>query len=301
MDSVETMYKVAEAKNSLQEPLLGSDGGSEKPNENGNDEIEKKTLLGTTRQKVVVGVGVACAGINAIHIGVLVGSTFSQAVKAIGYAASGIGVAVPVPVALQESKMAQEKSFRTALNNLRVDVDDFKFQNHMLTVNIEELKEKVDTLHEIEGTLQDITRQQGSDLESFLGLIEEDKRISTEMRNILQKRVLQDVITLVMESDSNGDFHLNDADIDRLVLGIRLIDGVEFNEDRFRQDVEDSNGSVGAVIKMIKHLISDESTGNESIRVHDRKKVSEMVTNSFRANSSSASDFAFSSSASKDS
>mmetsp|Transcript_15272 Transcript_15272/g.22485 ORF Transcript_15272/g.22485 Transcript_15272/m.22485 type:complete len:288 (+) Transcript_15272:137-1000(+) len=246
----------------------------------GGEEEEKK-LFSTLREKVALGVGLVGAGINAAHIGLAAAKPVGvnipmghlpNPIKAVAYTAGGTGIVFAPFVISNETKMAESGSFRTALNKMRDDVDNFHEENQRLTGEINKLESTVETMKEIESALTDLTTQQGSDLNNLMELIEENKIIAKKMREILRTRAIEDVITLVMQCDNDGNFELQGAEIEELILGLKLNDNIQIDEDYFRAQIAKHHGSVSAVLEIVKGLLDDESE-DSVLKVKDSKEL----------------------------
>lgn len=175
------------------------------------------------------------------------------------YSSSGLGAVHSPAVLVKERKLTKEDTLRTALNGIRVEQGRLTEENDILSGEIDELQSEVDRMNDIEMALKQLSETQGSQLSELLDLVRQNKEINEGMRAVLKAKVFEEVISLVLDIDKDGSFTIQDKEIDRLIIGMNLMDGVSFDEQRFREDLAECGGSVDEVIAMIKKMFeSDE-------------------------------------------
>jgi len=118
----------------------------------------------------------------------------------------------------------------------------------------------------VEQALGQLADTQGSQLNELMELIAENKKINEGLRSVLKAKVLEEVIGLVLDIDNDGSFTIQDKEIDRLIIGMRLIDDMTFKEAVFRKQVSSCDGNVDEVILLIKNMIrgSDKESQKEN-------------------------------------
>lgn len=72
---------------------------------------------------------------------------------------------------------------------------------------------------------------------------------------VLKNKVLEEVISLVLDIDNDGSFTIQNKEIDRLIIGMNLIDGMKFDARAFRSDLAACGGVVDEVIMIIKRMV----------------------------------------------
>lgn len=80
---------------------------------------------------------------------------------------------------------------------------------------------------------------------------------------MLKKKVLEEVISLVLDIDNDGSFTIQKNEIDRLIIGMNLIDEIKFDAQAFKTDVIACGGNVDEVIMIIKRMFHGSAEGGE--------------------------------------
>ena len=177
------------------------------------------------------------------------------------YASSGLGAVHSPAVMVKERQLTKEDTFRTALNGIREEQGRLNQENDILSAEIDDLQSEVDRMNDIESALRELSETQGSQLSQLMDLIQQNKEINEGMRCVLKSKAAEEVISLVLDIDNDGSFTIQDKEIDRLIIGMKLMDGVSFDEKMFRDDLAECGGSVDEVIAMIKNMFDNGEAG----------------------------------------
>ena len=233
-------------------------------------EIEEEKKPASKREWIVRLATSANVAIHSITIALVSMSTFGRGAtttrKVVGasfsYISSGLGLVNSPVVVTRERQLTNADTFRAAMNGVREQASLLAGQNDVLSGEIDELQEDVDRMKEVELTLSSLAETQGSQLNELMELIEENKQINRELRAVLQNMILEDVIELVLDIDQDGSFIVEDNEIDRLIVGITLIDGVKsFDQVMFREEVMRCEGKADKVIQLIKTMVTTGGCG----------------------------------------
>lgn len=184
-----------------------------------------------------------------------------KATRGLIYSSSGIGAVHSPVIIYKERLLTNEDTFRNALNGIREEQGRLTDQNDILSGEIDELESEVDRAKDVEQALVQLADTQGSQLNELMELIAENKKINEGLRAVLKAKVLEEVISLVMDIDNDGSFTIEDKEIDRLVIGMHLIEVMTFNEQVFRKQVLSCQGNVDEVIELVKNMIRGEDNG----------------------------------------
>lgn len=172
------------------------------------------------------------------------------------YASGFLGAGHSPVVVYKERQLTQEDTFRTALNGIREEQSRLADANDDLSAEIDDLQSEVDRMKDVERALKELAGTQGSQLEELMGLIEENKEINRCLRVVLKNKCVEDVITLVLDIDNDGSFTIQNKEIQRLIIGMNIIDEISsFDEKMFTQEVLHCGGHVDEVIALIKKMI----------------------------------------------
>jgi archaellum component FlaC len=164
----------------------------------------------------------------------------------------------------QQTRLTDIKALKETHEAFQREVNTLKRENERLKKNVEELGNTVNRLEDVEEALEVITQTQGQSVEAFAEQVEENRGILARMQQNLKANVLQNLLTVVLRSDTDGDHQIDPEEIDDLITRMNSINGVKIVEDRFRKAILDSGGSLKAVMKVIKNLLNgDEDPENQ--------------------------------------
>mmetsp|Transcript_28563 Transcript_28563/g.60573 ORF Transcript_28563/g.60573 Transcript_28563/m.60573 type:complete len:276 (+) Transcript_28563:92-919(+) len=194
-------------------------------------------------------------------------STTAQAGKGMVFSSSALGAAHSPVVIYKERQLTKEDTFRTALNGIREEQGRLSNQNDILSAEIDDLQSEVDRMKDVEAALRELSETQGSQLDELMDLINENKEINNGLREVLKMKCLEEVIGLVLDIDNDGSFTIQNREVDRLIIGMRLIEEISFDEAMFRREVINCGGNVDEVITLIKKMLQgceNEQEGRET-------------------------------------
>mmetsp|Transcript_61338 Transcript_61338/g.72854 ORF Transcript_61338/g.72854 Transcript_61338/m.72854 type:complete len:286 (-) Transcript_61338:398-1255(-) len=213
----------------------------------------------TMREYAAIVVGITCLSLN------IVGSvtTFSfpgQIVIIVMTAVSGITVPLMV---YGQTEMSKVDAFRDILNDIRKEVGVLAGENDKFKESVDQLEGDVSRLQEVESGLKALTDQQGGSVNSLIELTKENKKIMNALKNVMKKRAFQKLLSLLFQCDSSGDCKLDGEEIDKLILGMTIMDNIHFDENEFRRCVEEKGGTIDGVLEVIRGLLDEEDGGTQ--------------------------------------
>jgi hypothetical protein len=74
--------------------------------------------------------------------------------------------------------------------------------------------------------------------------VNEYKLLQADIKTDLRSKVQQTLMTVFMRSDQDEDFVIDPEEVDRLVLRLKNIPGVEFDEKKFRKVLNKEGGDI---------------------------------------------------------
>jgi hypothetical protein len=162
-------------------------------------------------------------------------------------------------------------ALRQVHNALRQDVNRLSIENSELEHQTTRLTEKADRVKIVEGNLQSMVGSQGSTVDSFVGMVQENTKVLESMEALLAAQVAQHLISTVVQTDHNLDFKLSDTEINELILRVGTMKGVEaVDEQELRRVLTRSNGIEG-VYSIIQSML--DSKKKSMIQVSSRSLV----------------------------
>lgn len=157
-------------------------------------------------------------------------------------------------IALQETHKA-----------LSEQVDRLSRENKRLHDTVVELSDTVDRLEDVEQALDVITQTQGQSIAAFEEQVKDNKDILAKMQSNLKANVLQNLLQVVIRSDKDENMTIEEHEIGDLINRIKRINGVEVHEDKLRERITKSGGSLQCVMDIIRNLMSDEGAACDQI------------------------------------
>ena len=130
-------------------------------------------------------------------------------------------------------------------------------ENKKLKKKVAKLEETANRLKEVEEGLATMADQQGTDVNRLMQLVEENGKAIDEMKILMKGKICQNIISIMLKCD-DGDFRLDEKEIEVLCLRLDNIDGVIFHEEIMRKLINDQNGSLMAVVGVVKAMLNDD-------------------------------------------
>mmetsp|Transcript_19658 Transcript_19658/g.22778 ORF Transcript_19658/g.22778 Transcript_19658/m.22778 type:complete len:252 (-) Transcript_19658:153-908(-) len=164
----------------------------------------------------------------------------------------------------QQRNITDIKALKETHEALVREVDHLTSENHRLKGLVEELGGTIDTLVDVENALDMVQNMNADSIESLKDQVQQSKGILVSMKQNLKAQALQNIITVVLNSDSDGDSVINGEEVDQLIFSLKGINGLEVNEQKFRDAISNKNGSVEAVVDILQDLVSGSSNPQEA-------------------------------------
>lgn len=216
-------------------------------------DIKETTLM----EKVMGGIGVCAvgAGITAMVI--------EQSAIVI---TAGIITAATGPYAYwQQTRLTDVAALKETHEAIEREVDRLSSSNDRLHRNVKRLGNTADRLEDVEQALDVITQTQGESIDALAEQVKENQANLSRMEKNLKANVLLNILSVIHKVDKDGDHNLDDKELDDLVGRLKNINGVELREDRFRQAIKGSGGSLSNVMDILKNLLSDDVSEEDQI------------------------------------
>mmetsp|Transcript_16462 Transcript_16462/g.45962 ORF Transcript_16462/g.45962 Transcript_16462/m.45962 type:complete len:96 (+) Transcript_16462:685-972(+) len=81
------------------------------------------------------------------------------------------------------------------------------------------------------------------------------------MKQNLQGDILQNLISMVLACDDDGDMILSDDEIDDLIFNLEGVHGVQLKEELIRKMIVDNGRSLNAIMDVAKTVLTGEDGG----------------------------------------
>lgn len=218
--------------------------------ENGSQPVE--SVQGSTPMEVLAG------GIAALSVGSSVAAMVLNPVTVVLVAGAFSSIIGPYAF-YQQRKLTDVNLLMDTHNALRANVERMSMENRRLQETVTELSATIDRMVDVENALDVITSGQTCNVETFSKQVEENKRLFAEMQSHLRTVVLHNILSVVLSSDDDGNNVIDDNEIEDLLKKIQTINGVEVCEDRFRNALKKSDGSLQSVMCVLQDLMADDN------------------------------------------
>ena len=96
-------------------------------------------------------------------------------------------------------------------------------------------------------------------------LVKENREILNQMKKNLRANVLQNLLQVVIRSDRDDGMQIDPDEVGDLITRIKIINGVEVNEEKFKSMVKQSGGSLSSVMDIIKNLMAEDTPEEDQI------------------------------------
>jgi len=168
----------------------------------------------------------------------------------------------------QQTQLTDIRALKDTHEALHREVETLQAENNRLRKNVDELKGTVNRLQDVEDALETITQTQGQSVAAFAEQVEESRAILTQMEKNLKANVLQNLFSVVMQCDQDGDLTIDDNEIEDIVEKMDKLKGVKVNKDLFRHAIISQGRSIDSVMSIVRDLIEE---GNDDSKPDEEK------------------------------
>ena len=191
----------------------------------------------------------------AISVGLALGAMIIQGGAIV--TVTGILTCLVGPLAYyQQTRLTDIRTLIETHEALQREVDRLTVENERLAKSVEELTTTVGKLEETEKALDAITETQGQSVAAFQDQVKQNREILEKMTQNLRANALQNVISILIRSDTDGDFHIDDAEIDDLIARMERLNGVDINDNAVRKVIKQHNGDINALMEILKDVMN---------------------------------------------
>lgn len=183
------------------------------------------------------------------------------------YVSGGIGLCVAPIAALRQRALAREEGIRDIQRKLSKEVGRLTAENEKLTNSVDELEQTVGQLKEVEEELDGIAQTQGKNVGQLVDLVNENGKVLTEMKEVLTAELCQNITSIVLRSDRDGDLRISDKEIKILFLRLKNFEGVIINEKLLRERLkQNSDGTtLRGFLKFIRRMVDEDVPDDQKV------------------------------------
>jgi len=164
--------------------------------------------------------------------------TISLEESSVAVSAGFFAILVALYSAWQQRRLTDIITMNETHEAMKQEVDILATQNKRLASSVEALSTSVDHLKEAEVALHAITETQTQTLSEFIQQVEKNRDNLISMERAVKYETSQNLLDVIMNSDVGGDGTIDGEELELLIQQIQSINGIQFDEDRFRTLVQ---------------------------------------------------------------
>lgn len=214
--------------------------------------------------KEITAIEIAAGCLATISVATSIGAMIVAGSTAVNFA--GILALLIGPYSYwQQRRITDIKALKETHEALLREVNILSEENQRLNGLVGDLGRNVEKLEDVENTLDYIQSMNIESVQEFKGQVEESRNILAAMRTNIKASAVQNVITVVLNSDKDGNYTLDPYETEALIENLKSINGMEMNEMKFRTIVSEQNGSINAVVQILQDIIDGDSNTTDGI------------------------------------
>jgi Skp family chaperone for outer membrane proteins len=117
----------------------------------------------------------------------------------------------------QQTRLTDIAALKETHEAIQAEVNRLHQENERLSKSIGELTESVDRLEDVSLALDAITQVQGQSVGEFEKQVQENRNILKSMKTNLKSSVLQNLLSVVMSSDTDNDMVVDEEEVEVLL------------------------------------------------------------------------------------
>lgn len=122
------------------------------------------------------------------------------------------------------------------------------------------------SLKDVERQWAEVVKKSGGQADRLVNIVQENEKIQTEIKRNLEAQVLQDILSLALKNDRDGDFTFSKDELKRLKMSLSNIPGVTLDNANFDKFVGGSQSlSLPTIMAMFRNLKNDDIPEKDNI------------------------------------
>lgn len=241
---------------------LNSESGTTSLDVEDQESLENKRKRTSIFSVVVFGL----SGLSFVFQGFAIAYNIELLVVIISGALASV---VTSTATMKQIMMQRVDTLRVVHNQIRMEVNHFMEENHLLTSNVDNLEEEVDKLQAVEQQLKSIAKKQNTTAEELMSLVKENRATLHEQKKMAKAELQEQLLATVLRTDRDGDFKIDDKEANVLILRMKNHGGIEFDEGRVRDALTKTHGSLGGLMTIIRDIgdgVDDEEDSDKASR-----------------------------------
>jgi TolA-binding protein len=168
--------------------------------------------------------------------------------------------------AYQKRTLVKLGGLRHQQNQLRSSVNELCHENTILQTSVDKLETAVTELETVQKELDTIAKASQTNVNRLVEICTETATLQTKIKHHLQQQIIQNVIEIVVTMDSNQDWTLGPSEMDMLVMRLKAMPGIEFDEGNYRNAIgKKSTMTVVEIMTILRNLLDDSVAEEDNI------------------------------------
>lgn len=151
-------------------------------------------------------------------------------------------------------------ALREVINQIRNEVNRLQQENNTLAASVNELEVQAAQLKTAETQLANITKTQGTNVNTFLYEVKQNQLVLDEIQELLVNDVMQSMLSALLRADRDQDFTIDPEEVDILLLRVKALPGVQgVDEVRIKEILLKRGSGVEAILEVVADLTTTPS------------------------------------------
>ena len=165
----------------------------------------------------------------------------------------------------QQTRITDIRALKETYEAAAREVSRLSHENKRLKAVVGDLRVTADRLEASEETLSAITEMQGMSISLFKEQVDENREILEMMQQNNKAAVVQNILSVVMGSDTNQDYIIGENEANKLIERLDTVNGVEVDEAKLRKVISDHNGSLDSILDVLANLLGSDVPPEQAI------------------------------------
>jgi len=164
-----------------------------------------------------------------------------------------------VSLVIVQRGIKREYTMRQLQNAMRGEVSQFQLENKILKQSVDQLNREVERLKPFERKLRGTLARNGENTDALVDLVAVNRKVIEEVQKFLRADIVQEIVSIILDSDTNGDFLISRDEVDILILRLGVVEGVKYiQKEKMREILLGKNCSLSAILEVVKNLLNDQ-------------------------------------------
>ena len=165
----------------------------------------------------------------------------------------------------QQEKLTQVKALEQTNSVLEDELKYLQQEYEKITKHLETVDASTTKLRSLQSALSIVQSANIKSVDQLEKQVQQAKEIVSQFQQNTQAMILQNLITVLVNCDSDHTMTLDDNEIDKLIKSLESIHNVQFNDTKMRQLILDNQRSVTAIMEIARNLISKTSVSSSTL------------------------------------